>query len=270
MRKLLSATILALGLVSNGSFANTGEGHKLMNAQGSYNGIFGKFDRAQTQRGFQIYKEVCSSCHSMNQLAYRHLGQKNGPFYDPKYPNPSDNPVVKAIAKGYTVKDVDASGADIERAGTPADHFVKPFDTNAQAMAANGGVVPPDLSVITKARHGGANYIYSLMMGYNQHAPHGVVVPEGKVYNPYFAGGVIGMAEQLTADRVTYADTPENKGLKSTPDQMSKDVAAFLQWASDPYQTERKSTGLAVMLFLFIFAIFTWFSYQSVWRNVKH
>lgn len=270
MRKIILATILTLGLASTSAFANSGESHKLMSAEGSYNGIFGKFDRAQTQRGFQIYKEVCSSCHSMNQLAYRHLGEKNAPFYDPKYPNPSDNPVIKAIAKGYKVKDVDATGADIERDGLPSDTFVKPFESDTQAKAANGGVVPPDLSVMTKARHGGADYVYSLMMGYNKPVPHDVHVGEGKVYNPYFAGGVIGMPEQLTADRVTYADTPENKGLKSSPEQMSKDIAAFLQWASDPHQTERKSTGLGVMLFLFIFAIFTWFSYQSVWRNVKH
>lgn len=270
MRKILLTTILTLGLASSSAaLANEG-GHKLLDAQGSYNGIFGRFDRAQVQRGFQIYKEVCSSCHSMKELHYRNLGEKNGPYYDPKFPNANDNPVVKAIAKGYKVKDVDANGAEIEREGTPADAFVSPFASDYDAKAANGGALPPDLSVITKARHGGANYVYSLMQGYNKPVPHDVKVPEGKVYNPYIAGGIIGMPEQLTDGRVTYADTPENKGIKATSEQQSADIAAFLQWASDPHQTERKSAGLATMLFLFIFAIFTWFSYQSVWRNVKH
>lgn len=270
MRKILLSTILSLGLVSGGALANSGgEAHQLMSTGGSYNGIFGKFDRAQLQRGFQIYKEVCASCHSMNQLAYRHLGQEHGPYYDPKFKNPADNPVVKAIAKGYTFKDVDASGNDIERPGLPSDYFAKPFETDAQAKAANGGALPPDLSVMAKARHGGANYIYSLMMGYNKPVPHGVNVPEGKVYNPYMAGGIIGMPQQLTDDRVTYADTPENKGIKATADQESKDIAAFLAWASDPYQTNRKSAGIGVMIFLFILSIFTFLSYQAIWKD-KH
>jgi ubiquinol-cytochrome c reductase cytochrome c1 subunit len=269
MRKILLTTVLTLGLATS-AFASGGEAHKLMSAGGSYNGIFGKFDRAQVQRGFQVYKEVCSSCHSMNQMHYRNLGEVGGPYYDAKFKNANDNPVVKAIAKGYTVKDFDASGNEIERAGLPSDKFAAPFESEAAAKSANGGALPPDLSVITKARHGGADYVYSLMMGYNKHVPHGVVVPEGKVYNPYMAGGIIGMPEQLTDGRVTYADTPENKLVRPTAEQHAKDIAAFLQWASDPHQTARKSAGIATLLFMFIFAIFTWFSYQSVWRNVKH
>lgn len=270
MRKFLIATAsIATALSFAPAMAAEG-GHQLLNAGGSYNGVFGRFDRAQLQRGFQVYKEVCSSCHSMNQLHYRNLGDKFGPFYDAEFPNPNDNPVVKAIAKGYTVKDVDAAGADIERPGLPSDKFAAPFESDYQAKQANGGSLPPDLSVITKARHGGANYIYSLMMGYGHEVPHDLKVPEGKSYNPYMAGGIIGMPLQLTDDRVTYADTPDNKGVKATADQEAKDIAAFLQWASDPHQTERKAAGLGVLLFLFIFAIFTWFSYQAIWRKVEH
>jgi len=270
MRKIIFTTIAIASLFSFApAMANTGTA-KLMSAEGSYNGVFGRFDRAQLQRGFQIYKEVCASCHSMNQLHYRNLGEKHGPFYDPEFPNPNENPTVKAIAKGYTVADVDASGAEIERPGLPSDRFPSPFASDAQAKAANGGVAPPDLSVITKARMGGADYIYSLMMGYGQAVPHGVVVGAGKSYNPYFPGGVIGMPQQLTDDRVTYADTEANKGIKATIDQESRDISAFLEWASDPHQTERKTAGLGVMIFLFIFAIFTWFSYQSIWRKVEH
>lgn len=270
MRKIIAATLAIASIVSfTPALANTGTA-KLMSAEGSYNGVFGRFDRAQLQRGFQIYKEVCASCHSMNELHFRNLGEKYGPFYSPEHANPNENPVVKAIAKGYTVADLDASGNEVERPGLPSDRFPAPFASDAQAKAANGGVAPPDLSVITKARMGGADYVYSLMMGYGHAVPHGVVVGAGKSYNPYFAGGVIGMAQQLTDDRVTYADTEANKGIKPTAAQESRDIAAFLQWASDPHQTERKAAGLGVMLFLFVFALFTWFSYQSIWRKVEH
>ena len=270
MRKLLTLSLISAAIFgAMPALANTGTA-KLMSAEGSYEGMFGRFDRAQLQRGFQIYKEVCASCHSMNELHFRNLGEKYGPFYSPEHANPNENPVVKAIAKGYVIADVDASGNDVERPGLPSDRFPAPFASDAQAKAANGGVAPPDLSVITKARMGGADYIYSLMMGYGHAVPHGVTVGAGKSYNPYFAGGVIGMAQQLTDDRVTYADTEANKGIKPTAAQESRDIAAFLQWASDPHQTERKAAGLGVMLFLFVFALFTWFSYQSIWRKVEH
>lgn len=275
MRKLFIAGSIALGTALGAisiapALAAGGASHPLKSAEGSYNGVFGKFDRAQVQRGFQIYKEVCSSCHSMSQLHYRNLGEKNGPFYDPHYPNANENPVVKAIAAKYTIKDVDASGNDIERPGIPADKFLAPFESAKQAADANGGVVPPDLSVITKARMGGADYIYSLMLGYDMPVPHGVTVPAGKHYNAYFPGGIFGMAKQLTPDRVTYADTPENKGVKASVEQQAKDISAFLEWAADPHATTRKAAGIGTLMFLFVFAILTWFTYKSVWRNVKH
>ena len=274
MRKLFIAGGIALGatfgaLIAYPALANTGS-HPLKSAGGSYNGVFGKFDRAQVQRGFQIYKEVCASCHSMNQLHYRNLGEKHGPFYDPHHPNANENPVVKAIAAGYTIKDLDASGNEVERPGVPADKFLAPFETEKQAADANGGKAPPDLSVITKARMGGADYVYSLMLGYDMAAPHDLKIPDGKVYNAYFAGGIFGMPKQLTPDRVTYADTPENKGITASVDQQAKDISAFLEWAADPHATTRKSAGIGTLLFLFIFSILTWFSYKSVWRNVKH
>lgn len=270
MRKIITATIASIALIASSSaMASGGATHKLMSAEGSYNGPFGKFDKAQLQRGYQIYKEVCSSCHSMKQLSFRNLGEKHGPYYDEKNPNPNENPYVKTIAKGYKIKDFDAAGNEIERDGLPKDRFPSPFASDAEAKSANGGALPPDLSLITKARHGGADYIYSLMMGYSA-APHGVTVPEGKHYNKYMAGNIIGMPNQLTEDRVSYAETEANKGIKATSQQQSKDIAAFLQWASDPHQTTRKSTGVGVLIFLFILSIFTWFSYQSVWRKVEH
>lgn len=270
LHKVLTAVAVTIAAVSSAPAMASEAKEKLMDPQGSYVGPFGKFDRAQLQRGFQIYKEVCSSCHSMKHLHYRNLGEKGGPFYDPQYKNANDNPIVKAIARGYQVKDVDASGEDIERPGIPADQFPSPFASEAEAKTANGGANPPDLSEIVKARHGGYKYVYSLLLGYNQAAPKDLKIPEGRVYNPYMAGGIIGMPQQLTDDRVTYSDTPDNKGIRATKEQEAADVVAFLQWASDPHQTERKSAGIGTLLFLFIFSIFTWFSYQSIWRNVKH
>jgi ubiquinol-cytochrome c reductase cytochrome c1 subunit len=247
-----------------------GKAHHPREVNGSWEGPFGRFDRAQLQRGFQVYKEVCSACHAMNLLHYRNLGDEHAPFYDEKYKNPSDNPVVKAIAATYTVKALDPEGNEEERPGIPADKFVKPFESKAQAQAANGGAYPPDLSVITKARHGGADYIYSLLTGYGEEPPKGMIIPDGKSYNPYMPGGVIAMAQPIQDDQITYADTEANKGVKPTVDQMAKDVTAFLQWAGEPHQTERKRTGLGVMAFLLILSILTWFSYKQVWRNVEH
>jgi ubiquinol-cytochrome c reductase cytochrome c1 subunit len=237
---------------------------------GSWEGVFGTFDRAQLQRGFQIYKEVCSSCHAMNLLHYRNLGERGGPFFDPKYPNANDNPVVKAIAAEYTIAALDADGLAIERPALPSDRFKAPFESKGIAMQANGGAYPPDLSVITKARHGGADYLYSLLTGYDQTPPADKKVPDGKHYNPYMGGGIIAMGPQLMDDRVTYADTEANKGIKPTVDQMGKDVAAFMAWAGDPKQTIRKQTGVAAMAFLLILTILLWFSYKSVWRHVEH
>jgi ubiquinol-cytochrome c reductase cytochrome c1 subunit len=272
MRRFILASLAAFGLAAAAAApaSAAGDAKHPRHVEGSWEGPFGRFDRAQLQRGFQVYKEVCSSCHAMNLLHYRNLGDRGGPFFDPKYPNPNENPVIKAIAAQYTVQDVDADGAETERPGLPKDRFVAPFESRAQAMQANGGSYPPDLSVIVKARHGGADYIYSLMTGYNQTPPADKKVPEGKHYNPYMAGGVIAMAEQLADGRVEYAETEANKGIKNTEDQMSRDVSAFLAWASEPHQTLRKTTGLGVMAFLFIFAILLWFSYRSIWRNVEH
>lgn len=267
---LLASAFAAAALLGASPALAAGDTKAPRPINGSWEGALGRFDQAQLQRGFQVYKEVCSSCHAMSLLSYRNLGEKHGPFYDPKYPNPNDNPVVKAIAAEYTIKAVDPDGNEEERPAIPSDRFVKPFENKAQAQAANGGAYPPDMSVLTKARHNGPDYIYSLMTGYNQPVPAGKVVAEGKYYNPYMPGGVIAMGEQLIDDRVEYADTPANKGIKPTESQMSKDVVAFLTWAAEPHQTTRKQTGLGVMIFLGLLTIMLWFSYRSVWRNVEH
>jgi ubiquinol-cytochrome c reductase cytochrome c1 subunit len=247
----------------------------------TFEGPFGTFDQRALQRGYKVYAEICSACHSMNLLSYRNLAQKDGPFYDPKYPNPNESPFAKAIAADIKVPDIDPDTGDpTTRPATPADHFKNPWANEAAARASNGGALPPDLSVITKAREGGPAYVYSLITGYID-PPAGLTVPDGKYYNPYFPGnlaaswsgpinkvppgGFIGMPFQLYPDRVTFDD-----GTKATTEQEAHDVVTFLTWASDPKQTERKQTGFAVMIYLILFAGIVYLSYRRIWRNIDH
>ncbi|WP_158912956.1 cytochrome c1 [Caulobacter sp. S45] len=277
---LLGAGVAGLLLAAGGASAKT-KVEEPRNGHFSFEGPFGKFDQAALQRGYKVYAEVCSSCHAMNLLFYRNLGQPGGPFFDPKHPNPNDSPYAKAISADIKVPDIDPDTGDtIQRPATPADHFRAPFPNEAAARATNGGAYPPDLSVIAKAREGGANYIFSLLSGYAP-PPKGLTVPAGKYYNPYFPGdlgsfwtgpkdqvpkgGFISMPFQLTPGRVTFDD-----GTKSTTEQQAHDVATFLAWASEPKQEERKQTGLAVMIYLFIFTGLAYGSYRRIWRNVAH
>ncbi|HEX8232986.1 MAG TPA: cytochrome c1 [Caulobacteraceae bacterium] len=247
----------------------------------SFEGPFGQFDQGQLQRGFKVYREVCSSCHSMDLMAYRHLGQPGGPFYDEKYPNPNDNPWAKAIAKETQVPDIDSETGDaITREATAADKFKAPFPNEAAARASNGGVMPPDLSVIVKARGGGPQYVYSVLTGY-RNPPPGLTVGPGQHYNPWFPGdlssywsgdkrhvphgGFIAMPPPLAPGRVTFDD-----GTPSTIEQQAKDVVAFLTWASEPKMEERKRTGLAVMIYLLLLTGIVYLSYRRIWRNVAH
>jgi ubiquinol-cytochrome c reductase cytochrome c1 subunit len=249
-----------------------------------FEGPFGKFGskegQAQLQRGYKVYKEVCSACHSMSLVSFGDLGRPGAPFWDPKYPNPNDNPRIKALAADVKVSDIDdQTGEAKQRPGIPADHFPSPYPNATAAAFANGGAVPPDQSTLAKAREGGAAYIYSLLTGYKD-APAGLTISPGQFYNPFFpgdlssswhgkgevpAGGVIAMPPPLADDRVTYDD-----GTKATLKQEAADVAAFLAWASDPHADERKELGLAVMIFLSFFAFVTYLSYRAIWRGVGH
>ncbi len=247
----------------------------------SFEGPFGKFDPEQLQRGYKVYHDVCSACHSMNLVHYYDLGRIYGPFYSAKYKNQNDNPYVKAIAKDVQIPDIDPDTGDrITRPGTSADHFKAPFANDVAAKASNGGAIPPDLSMITRAREGGPRYIYSILRGYEA-PPPGLDVPAGKSYNAYMpgdltgfwkgakdkvpTGGFIAMPLQLTDDRVTYDD-----GVKATADQEAKDVTAFLEWAGDIHQTERKRMGFSVLIYLLLLAGAVYGSYRAIWRGVKH
>jgi ubiquinol-cytochrome c reductase cytochrome c1 subunit len=243
--------------------------------------IFGRFDQGALQRGYKVYAEVCSSCHAMDLMYYRNLCQQNGPFYDPKHPNPNDAPVCKAIAASIKVPDIDKDTGDaIQRPATPADHFRDPFPNEFAARASNGGSLPPDLSVMARAREGGPAYIYSLLTGYVD-PPAGLTVPAGKSYNPVYPGdlaaswkgakdhvppgGLISMPFQLTPNRVSFDD-----GTPGTTEQMAKDVATFLAWTAEPKQTERKEAGLAVMIYLLLLTGLVYLSYRRIWRHVAH
>ena len=230
--------------------------YKMEHVHWHFNGPFGTYDRTAMQRGYQVYREVCASCHQLKFMSFRHLGDKGGPYYDEHYPNPNDNPYVKAIAADWTIEDIDTETGDvIERPGIPADKFPAIYPNDIAAAGSNNGKPPPDLSVMVKARPGGADYVYNLLIAYDEDHPN---------TNPVF-GGDIAMAAPLSDDLVEYAD-----GTPATVEQMAKDVTEFLAWSADPKMEQRKQAGLGVMIYLFILAIMAWFAYRRVWRDVEH
>ncbi|NBB52250.1 cytochrome c1 [Rhizobium sp. CRIBSB] len=281
--KTLCASAVAIGLIAAAApaAAEGGGAHHPRSGGFSFEGPFGTFDQGQLQRGYKVYKEVCAACHSMNLLSFRTLGEPGGPFYDEHAESPADNRFVKALAAEATVPDIDAeTGEPITRPGVAADRFPNPYPNATAAAAANGGAAPPDLSVMAKARHDGANYMYSLLSGYKD-APAGLQIRPGQYYNPYMAGdltpfwtgdpehvpagGFIAMPKPLSDGQVTYDD-----GSPQTVDQYSKDVAAFIAWASEPKAVQRKQTGFGVMIFLLLFAGITYASYRRIWKGVAH
>ncbi len=286
MRRKLSviAAVLALGVsgVAAGSAA-AAENAVLTHQTWSFAGPFGTFDQRSLQRGYKVYREVCSTCHTMNLLSFRNLGEKYGPFYDEKYPNPNDNPYVKSLASSITtIPDINPDTGDaIQRPGVTADHFPDPFPNEIAAKASTGGAIPPDLSVIIKAREGGADYVYSLLKGFDA-PPAGLIVPSNLNYNKSYPGdlssawhgpkgshlppgGLIGMKKPLDDCKVTFDD-----GTGCTVDQEAKDVVTFLAWASEPKQTERKRLGMWVMIYLVFMAGLAYASYRKVWKNESH
>lgn len=225
-------------------------------------GPFGKFDNRQVQRGMQVYKEVCAACHSLHYVSFRDLkeiGYSEGQ--------------VKAFAASYdNIPSLNPdTGEPATRKGVPADRFPSPFPNEIAARAANNNALPPDLSLITKARHDGGPYVYSLLTGF-QNQPAKLLkefptakTPEGLHYNPYFANLNLAMAPPLTDGQVTYED-----GTKATLDQMAQDVSAFLVWTAEPKLQKRHSTGWPVVIFLLIFCGLAYGAYRNVWRDLKH
>ncbi|WP_440959109.1 cytochrome c1 [Oceanicaulis sp. LC35] len=265
IQRLLAAAVGAVMLSTPAALA-AGEQHHPEEHDWSWEGPFGTYDKGELQRGFLVYQQVCSACHSMNQLHIRNLGEEGGPFFSEEFPNPNDNPIVRAIAAEYIVEDgPDELGDMFERPGRPSDRFPNPFANPQQAAASNGGAIPPDFSVIIKARHSGPEYIRSLLLGYDHEAPHDVNVAPGQYYNPYFPGGLLAMPPQLQDGLVEYAD-----GTEATTEQMAHDVVTFLTWASEPHMNVRKKMGLMVMIYLLVLAGLLYAAYRQVWSNVKH
>ncbi len=282
--KLAAAAFTAAALALSASASAEGGGHELKKPPGgwSFEGFFGIYDQNQLQRGYRVYKEVCASCHGMELMSFRNLGEKGAPFFMSEYPNPTDNPKVKVIAAEYMLNDIDPETGDvIQVAGMPKDAFPSPYANEAAGRGMNGGAFPPDLSVIAKARVGGSDYLYSLLTGFYP-APEGLTVAPGQHYNAYFhgdtsaqwsgdprhkpPGGFLAMAPPLTRDgQVTYDD-----GTSATVSQMAADVTAFLGWASEPKMHIRKQMGVAVIGYLAIFALLTYLSYRRIWRNIEH
>ena len=232
-------------------------------------GMFGKFDKQQLQRGFQVYKEVCAACHSLRHVAFRDL--KALGYNDDE---------VKAIAAGFQVPGLDpATGEANTRPGLPTDYFPKPFANDIAARAANNNAIPPDLSLMTKARHHGSAYVYSLLTGYTNQAGYknekGEVLlqrfPDAKTgpglhFNPYFPNLNLAMAPPLTSEgQVSYSD-----GTRASVDQMAKDVSAFLVWTAEPKLDKRNQTGWPVLGFLLFATILGYMAYRQVWADTKH
>ena len=221
----------------------------------SFKGLTGTFDRASLQRGFQVYKEVCASCHSMQYLSYRNIGEPGGPELSEQE--------VKAIAASFEIEDgPDSQGEMFTRPGKPSDKFKCPCPNPQAATAANGGAYPPDMSVLVKARKGGANYIYSVLVGYED-PPTGVTLDDGVYYNKYMAGNKIKMPNNLMDGLVEYAD-----GTESTVDQMAKDVTTFLAWAAEPELEERHRTGVKVIIYLVLLTTLVYLSMKKIWSRV--
>ena len=228
---------------------------ELLKVDWSFAGLTGKFDRASLQRGYKVNKEVCSSCHSMKYLSYRNLGQKGGPEFSLEE--------VKAIAASYEIEDGPNSEGDMfTRPARPSDHFKNPYPNDNAAIAANGGAYPPDMSVLVKARPGGANYIYSILMGYKE-KPEDFTLEEGVYYNKYMDGNKIKMMSPLSEDLIEYSD-----GTNASVDQMSKDVTTFLTWAAEPHLEARHKTGTKVMIYLILLATLVYFSMKRLWSRV--
>ena len=222
----------------------------------TFKGFLGKFDRASLQRGYQVYTEVCAACHSIKYLSYRNLSEPGGPEFSVEQ--------AKAIASNFEVVDGPNNDGDMfTRPARLSDNFVTPYPNEQAAAAANGGAYPPDMSVLVKARSGGANYIYSVLLGYKD-PPDNITLDDGVYYNVYMPGSKIKMANPLSEGLVEY-----NDGTKATIEQMSKDVVTFLSWAAEPHLEQRHKIGFRAILYLIILTGLVYFVMKKIWSRVE-
>ena len=251
LRTMLVRALLVAGLSLIGASGPAGaqEAAPLLQRDWSFEGFFGTFDRSAAQRGLQVYREVCQTCHGLEYVAFRNLEELG--FTEDE---------VRAIAAEYQITDgPNDEGEMFERPGRPSDTFPPPFPNDQAARLANGGALPPDLSLITKARADGTNYVFSLLQGYEE-PPPGEEGLEGLYYNAYFPNHWIAMPPPLFEDGVAYAD-----GSTASIEQMASDVAMFLTWAAEPTLEARKQTGLKVLLFLIILTGLFYATKRKIW-----
>lgn len=254
LRTSFKALALVIGLFAAAPAHSAGEAILIPDRKFSFDGIFGTYDRASAQRGLQVYKEVCAACHGMRLVAYRNLRELG-----------LTEAQVAGIASQFEIKDgPNDEGQMFERPGRPADRFRSPFANDAAARAANNGALPPDLSVMTKARAGGADYLFALLTGYED-PPPGVTVMDGMNFNRYYPGNQIAMGPVLNPDQVEFAD-----GTSATVEQMAHDVSTFLQWAAEPELEQRRALGVKIIMFLTILAGLTYAVKRKIWADVKH
>jgi ubiquinol-cytochrome c reductase cytochrome c1 subunit len=250
MKKIFIGILVTVGIIFDGYCSNDALHPKQI--KWPFEGALGQVDRQAAQRGFQVYREVCANCHSLAHLSYRNL--KDIGFAEGE---------AKEIAKNYSVKDFNDKGEMIERPALISDKFVSPYPNEAAARASNNGAYPVDLSLVVKARHDGANYVYSILTGYTE-APKDFHLQSGLNYNPFFPGRQIAMPAPLSSGQVQYAD-----GTQATVEQMAKDVVVFLQWAAEPEMEHRKSMGLKVMIYLVVFTVLFFIAKNRIWSKLK-
>ena len=251
LNKIIIALFLSLVPLTVLSEENN---NKFIETNWTFDGLFGTFDRASLQRGYQVYTEVCSGCHSVQHLSYRNLSEKGGPEFS------TDE--AKAIASQFEVEDgPNSDGEMFVRSARLSDKFVKPYPNVEASTAANGGAYPPDMSVLAKARTGGADYIYSLLLGYED-TPEGFELDDGVYYNKYMPGNKIKMSEPLSDGIVEYAD-----GTEPTKEQVAKDITAFLVWASEPHLESQHRMGFKTIVYLIILITLVYMSKQKIWAR---
>ena len=256
MKKVRAIIFLIFSLLVGTYQVSAAEKTELLKIDWSFNGLFGKFDRGSLQRGYQVYSEVCAACHSMKYLSYRNLSEKGGPEFSIEQ--------AKAIAASFEITDgPNADGEMFTRPGKLSDKFLMPYENDKAAQAANGGAYPPDMSVLVKARKGGADYIYSLLLGYED-PPSGMDLDDGVYYNKYMYGNQIKMAAPLSEGLIEYGD-----GTEASVKQMSKDVTTFLMWAAEPHLESRHRMGFKAIVYLIILTILVYFSMKKIWSRVE-
>ena len=256
---------LALGLLASTSAFAEGMDTKRLHPKDekfSFEGPFGTYDRGALQRGYQVYKEVCAACHSAQHLAFHNLDEKGGPEFTEAQAKALATAVKVPAEPNDKGETTDDKGTTLMRSATLADHFPPPYPNENAARANNGGALPPDLSMIVKAREGGAQYVYSILTGFHEKAPAGFKVTTNKYFNPYFEGWNIAMPPPLSKDTVSYSD-----GTKATIEQEAHDVVTFLAWASEPKMEERKRFGFGTMAFLIVLAGVLFAAYKKLWKD---